>query len=204
MGPVSVKTETLHHHVTRDIQPCREEAAGRTIAWRVSWMALREETDAAKEAGCCWCRAVHSAAGAVAAAPFGLQPLRDQSGSAADAGIDRYGGWRTIARTGAAFHAGVTIVQPGLPILQTKDTMRTDLHTAATAYAALTVELERCDIAKVSKALHRLFFSQAKRAQPHSNAAPSSPTAIIGRAILISLRTPEGEVNGVLPVKLKA
>ena len=137
---------------------------------------------------------------------FRLQPFRDQSGGAADAGFDRYGVGRAIACAGAAFHAGITIMQPGTTIQQGKDSMRADFHTAATANAAIPVKLERCDIFKVSKAVHLLFsFSlQANKVQPHSMAAPNSAAAIIGRAILISFRTPEGDVKGVLPVKFKA
>ncbi len=132
-----------------------------------------------------------------------LQPLADQSVSAAGTGIDGDGCHGAVFGAGAALDAGVRVGQARFGYFEGEDAVGADLQAAAATDAEIDIEAEGRDIFKVSKVSHRQAF-QANAAQPQSSSAPLRAASIAGRAVRISFFTPDREVKGVLPVKLRA
>jgi hypothetical protein len=74
--------------------------------------------------------------------------------SAAYAGLDGDGIKRTIAAAGAAFHAGISILDPDVGSVHLEHFVRTDFEAHPASGALLFIELQGGDIAEVNESLH--------------------------------------------------
>lgn len=124
------------------------------------------------------------------------QPLIDHSAGATDSGINNNRLDRTVEGTGAAFHAAVQINDIRRAGLQLEDGMRTNRQAKPATDARLAIQPQRGDIWQIRKTLHTATIPISRSVTAKLNRA-----AITGKARLISQRTPEGDVYGVLPVK---
>jgi hypothetical protein len=64
----------------------------------------------------------------------------------------------TVPGTGPAFHAGITVFNPGMPVVHTQDRMRANKETQAAARAFSLVEGQRSYIQQINEFTHINFF----------------------------------------------
>jgi hypothetical protein len=133
--------------------------------------------------------------------PF--EPFRDNVGSAAYARGDGDGVCWTVQGTGATFHAGILIANAGFFPRAFEDCMGADPRAFFASDAGVFVVGKGGDLVKITKCFHGLPHNQnAETIQATTPATTARAWA--GMDCFISFSTPDGEVNGVLPVKFMA
>ncbi len=137
-----------------------------------------------------------------------VEEFPDHGRGAADARVDSERAGRTVQGAGTAFDASVLVHDPGFASGNNEDLVRTNLFAHAAADARFFIELKGRDVFQVGEAFHLYHLSngrcQATMPATNNTMPSTSAAARSGRHCRISLLTPEGEVNGVLPVKLSA
>ena len=127
------------------------------------------------------------------------QPPVDHAAGTADTRIHRDGLDRAVKGTGAAFHTGVQVGNNRFAATHFKYPVGADRGAYPAADTDRLIELECSNTRKIVKSLHDENTPTSSTSTP-ATAAES----ITGSEKRISLRTPDGEVNGVLPVKFMA
>lgn len=130
---------------------------------------------------------------AAAFAPVSPQHAVDNSGSAADTGLDLESSRGTVCTAGAAFHASIAGINPNLFSVHCKYMMRADIETHTTTGAFLFIQSNCRNIFQINQASHG--SSYARNTDVIHAAIPRIPAVIsIGRANRISFFTPDRDV----------
>ncbi len=108
---------------------------------------------------------------------------------------------RAIERASPALHTDVPIGNYGFcsGSVHLKNQVRTDSGTYSATDTGLLIELQCNNTVKIVKSFHGINTPVIKTKTPVTQEVSMS-----GRAYFISLRTPDGDVKGVLPVKFMA
>jgi len=100
---------------------------------------------------------------------------------------------RTIAAAGAAFHAGITVLNQDVGRVHFEHLVRTDFETHSTSGAFFLIELQGYDILKVNKVSHDISYIKTRDVTQARKPQPAIPISR-GRAQRISFLTPERDV----------